>query len=286
MCYILWLKVFSVTAKEEEPASFNLVATLSGHKERVVSVAWNPHKDGSLLSASYDGTAQVWDVQDKKPLANFAGHGGRVLCCEWNPLEPDSAITGSDDLTLRLWKVTDQVHSTAGESIAAKGGKEKKKTVGFKPVPSGAGHQQARHQSVPAGKKKPTSKLKSLFPVSAALEARGRLEGLNDCRIMAALKGIPLKHSVSDDAPESACIFPAEDFGQDQLTHLGFFCDGQSTRRMLQEEIEHHEEGSNADLAAHMRIWQGDVESVLKEAVRKRQLSDWLVGLAPQVSLE
>ena len=37
----------------------SLVATLTGHKERVVSLAWSPHQDGILLSASYDGTAQV-----------------------------------------------------------------------------------------------------------------------------------------------------------------------------------------------------------------------------------
>ena len=55
----LLLKNIVFSVNDQAPASFTLVATLSGHKERVVSVAWNPHKDGSLLSASYDGTAQV-----------------------------------------------------------------------------------------------------------------------------------------------------------------------------------------------------------------------------------
>lgn len=43
----------------DKSATSNLAATLSGHKDRVISLAWSPHEDGKLLSASYDGTAQV-----------------------------------------------------------------------------------------------------------------------------------------------------------------------------------------------------------------------------------
>ena len=88
------LTVFNVIAGEDQVVTSSLVATLSGHKDRVVSVAWNPHQDGILLSASYDGTAQVWDVINKNPLKNFSRHSGRLLCCEWSALEPDIAITG------------------------------------------------------------------------------------------------------------------------------------------------------------------------------------------------
>ena len=220
---------------------------------------------------------------NKLPVANFAGHTGRLLCCEWNALEQDTAVTGGDDMTVRMWKVKDQIHRTPAESVAVKVIKERKKTP-FKPPSSFSG---ARHASTSsaAAKKKPTSKLKSLFPVSAALESRGRTEGLKDCKILATLKGVSLKHSIVDEDPE-AYRFPPSDFGDAELAHLGFFCSRESTIQMLQEEIDHHQEGSNFDLAAHMRIWQGDVEPMLREAVKKRQLNDWLVSLAPQVSLE
>lgn len=33
--------------------------TLSGHTAKITSLAWSPHHDGRLVSASYDGTAQV-----------------------------------------------------------------------------------------------------------------------------------------------------------------------------------------------------------------------------------
>lgn len=36
-----------------------LVATLNGHSEKVVSLAWSPHFHGRLLSASYDCTYKV-----------------------------------------------------------------------------------------------------------------------------------------------------------------------------------------------------------------------------------
>lgn len=219
---------------------------------------------------------------NKQHLANFGGHNGRLLCCEWNALVEDTAVTGGDDMTIRMWKIKEQTHKTPAESIAVKTMKERKKTAFKPPSSSFAGRHQA---SSGTSKKKPSSKLKSLFPVSAALEARGRLEGLKDCKILATLKGVTLKHSIVEEDLESY-TYPACEFGDAELAHLGFFASRESTVQMLQEEIDHHQEGSNLDLAAHLRIWQGDVESLLREAVKKRQLNEWLVSLAPQVSLE
>lgn len=54
---------------------------------------------------------------------------------------------------------------------------------------------------------------------------------------------------------------------------------------MIDQEVMHHVAGSSLDLAAHMLLWLGDVEPVLREAVRLRKLSDFLVSLAPRVSL-
>ena len=43
----------------ETIAFYRTVATLSGHTERVVSLAWSPHQSGYLISGSYDNTVQV-----------------------------------------------------------------------------------------------------------------------------------------------------------------------------------------------------------------------------------
>lgn len=214
-------------------------------------------------------------------MANFGGHGGKLLCCEWSALEQDTAITGSDDMTVRMWNIKDQTHVTPSDSIAKRGVKERKKTV--QKIPASSSSRPA--YSASSAKKKVIGKLKSLFPVSASLEGRGRTEGLKDCKVLANAKGLPLNHSVADEDSESYNV-PVDKLGVRKYAHLGFFYNRETTVNMLQEEIKHHEEGSNLDLAAHLRIWQGDVEPMLREAVKRKQLNDWLVSLAPQISLE
>lgn len=216
----------------------------------------------------------------KAPVANYsAGHAGRVLCCEWSATEADVIIAGGDDATIHLWKISEQTYKTPGESITARNAKEKSKTTAKASTAAPA------RSAPPASKKKPGAKLKSLFSVSANLESRGRTEGLRDCKILATAKGIPLQHSAPSGSSEN-CSFANTELGRGKLAHLGFFVDSEATKRMLDGEIKHHEVSDNFDLAAHLRIWQDDVETLLKEAVKKRLLDDWLVAMAPRVSKE
>ncbi|XP_049730126.1 gem-associated protein 5 isoform X1 [Elephas maximus indicus] len=85
--------------------------TLSGHTAKITSLAWSPHHDGRLVSASYDGTAQVWDTLREEPLCNFRGHRGRLLCVEWSPLDPDCIYSGADDFCVYKWLTSMQNHS-------------------------------------------------------------------------------------------------------------------------------------------------------------------------------
>ncbi|XP_012508635.1 PREDICTED: gem-associated protein 5 [Propithecus coquereli] len=85
--------------------------TLSGHTAKITSLAWSPHHDGRLVSASYDGTAQVWDAVREEPLCNFRGHRGRLLCVAWSPLDPDCIYSGADDFCVYKWLTSMQDHS-------------------------------------------------------------------------------------------------------------------------------------------------------------------------------
>ncbi|XP_042553568.1 gem-associated protein 5 isoform X1 [Dipodomys spectabilis] len=85
--------------------------TLSGHTAKITSLAWSPHHDGRLVSASYDGTAQVWDTLREEPLCNFRGHRGRLLCVAWSPLDPDCIYSGADDFCVYKWLISMQDHS-------------------------------------------------------------------------------------------------------------------------------------------------------------------------------
>src|SRR5271166_4711471 len=101
------LPVSSLSAQEPK-----LRATLQGHSQPVVSVAFSP--DGkTLASASYDGTLKLWDVTNGKERTTFKGHRGCVGAVAFNADGKTlaSAIMGSptlsaDNNTIKLWEVT------------------------------------------------------------------------------------------------------------------------------------------------------------------------------------
>ncbi|XP_067279669.1 gem-associated protein 5 isoform X2 [Pseudorasbora parva] len=105
--------------------------TLSGHTNKITGLAWSPHHDGRLVTACYDGTAQVWDVLKEQPVCNYRGHSGRLLSVQWSAVHPDLIWTGGDDFTLQEWAVSKQEHITPPKSkkrvdIEKKRGPQKK----------------------------------------------------------------------------------------------------------------------------------------------------------------
>ena len=57
-----------------------------------------------MLTASFDETAKLWDVESGECLKTFEGHHGAVLSAAFSH---DSArmLTASDDGTAKLWDV-------------------------------------------------------------------------------------------------------------------------------------------------------------------------------------
>ncbi|KAL3879528.1 hypothetical protein ACJMK2_031822, partial [Sinanodonta woodiana] len=101
---------------------------LEGHSGRITGLAWSPHKEGQLVSVSYDGRALVWDVASVQIKACYQGHLGKLLCVEWSGLDPDDVITGGDDFALHRWKVSK--HAPHPDQLEPK----KKKKYKAKPV--------------------------------------------------------------------------------------------------------------------------------------------------------
>src|SRR6266852_2531463 len=57
--------------------------TLIGHRSRIREVCWSP--DGRrLATASWDGTAKVWDTASGRELLNLPGHAGGVVSVSWS----------------------------------------------------------------------------------------------------------------------------------------------------------------------------------------------------------
>jgi|GEM_PF-3990325 len=73
------------------------------HGAAVLSVAFSP--DGKrALSASYDRTLKLWDVESGKEVATWWGHAAWVSSVAFSP-DGKRALSGSEDFTLKLWDV-------------------------------------------------------------------------------------------------------------------------------------------------------------------------------------
>jgi CHAT domain/TIR domain/WD domain, G-beta repeat len=79
----------------------HLARTLTGHDSWVTGVAFSP--DGRLLAtASYDGTAWLWDPATGEQLRALAGHAGWVRGVAFSP-DGRLLATAGDDGMARLW---------------------------------------------------------------------------------------------------------------------------------------------------------------------------------------
>ncbi|GAU34431.1 hypothetical protein TSUD_393840 [Trifolium subterraneum] len=76
-------------------------ATISGHSEAVLSVAFSP--DGrQLASGSGDTTVRFWDLGTQTPMYTCKGHKNWVLCIEWSP-DGKYLVSGSKSGELICW---------------------------------------------------------------------------------------------------------------------------------------------------------------------------------------
>ena len=74
----------------------------------------NPANNGELLvSASADGTAQLWSSRAATAIAALRGHRNEVTRAFFSP-DGDAVITASRDRTLRRWRITRPVMLAAG----------------------------------------------------------------------------------------------------------------------------------------------------------------------------
>ncbi|MFF4424663.1 hypothetical protein ACFY04_28470 [Streptomyces sp. NPDC001549] len=97
--------------------------SLATHDDVVTSLAFAP--GGHLLaSASWDGTARLWQVTGGRalwPLSVLHGHTRFVRCVTFSP-DGRTLVTASEDGTARVWNVTDPRKPRLTSVIAPEGG--------------------------------------------------------------------------------------------------------------------------------------------------------------------
>ena len=88
------------------------VRQLQGHSQAVCGL--NTDSDGNVLSASWDSTAKVWNV-DGTCLLTLEGHERSVLCIIAHP-EAGKYITCSADLTIGIWSGAKRIGTMRGHT--------------------------------------------------------------------------------------------------------------------------------------------------------------------------
>jgi ribosome assembly protein 4 len=76
-------------------------ATLSGHTEAILSVAFSPNGLG-LATASGDTTVRIWDLNTETPMHTCKSHSNWVLCISWSPCGNFLASGGMDSM-IYIW---------------------------------------------------------------------------------------------------------------------------------------------------------------------------------------
>ncbi|WP_327252428.1 nSTAND1 domain-containing NTPase [Streptomyces sp. NBC_01244] len=97
--------------------------SLATHDDVVTSLAYAP--GGRLLaSASWDGTARLWQVTGGRalwPLSVLRGHSRFVRCVAFSP-DGRTLVTASEDATVRVWDVTDPRRPRLASVLSPGGG--------------------------------------------------------------------------------------------------------------------------------------------------------------------
>src|SRR5579859_3571810 len=101
-----------------------LLYTFHGHSNWVWSAAWSPGGPSSspgrvarIVSASGDGTAQVWDASSGDHLNIYTGHTDSVYAAAWSP-DGKRIASASYDKTVQIWDATygDHFYTYTGHS--------------------------------------------------------------------------------------------------------------------------------------------------------------------------
>lgn len=87
------------------------VRELTGHTGVVVSADWLPSGD-QIITASWDRTANLYDVETGELVQSLGGHDLELTHTSAHPVQR-LVVTSSKDTTFRLWDFRESIHSVS-----------------------------------------------------------------------------------------------------------------------------------------------------------------------------
>ncbi|KKF96474.1 Histone acetyltransferase type B subunit 2 [Ceratocystis fimbriata CBS 114723] len=100
----LTLKI--VDLREASNSKAALVAK-DGHVDAINALAWNPHQEVLVATASGDKTIGLWDIRNvKQKVHTFTGHEDAVTSLQWHPTEAGVLGSGSYDRRILFWDLS------------------------------------------------------------------------------------------------------------------------------------------------------------------------------------
>jgi len=79
-----------------------------GHKDAVLSLAWNRNAEHILASGSVDQTVHIWDLHTAKIATTLTPHTAMIQALQWHPFEASNLLTGCSDKVVRLFDCTNE----------------------------------------------------------------------------------------------------------------------------------------------------------------------------------
>ncbi|NER25126.1 MAG: WD40 repeat domain-containing protein [Symploca sp. SIO1C2] len=80
------------------------IVKLSGHSDKVTSIAFNPQNGAILASCSYDKTIKLWYIPEKRCLGTLSAHQEAVYTLAFSP-DGEILASGSNDNSIKLWNL-------------------------------------------------------------------------------------------------------------------------------------------------------------------------------------
>lgn len=280
---------------ESEVARFKVVARLTGHTDKIVAMAWNPHLSGYLMSASYDNTVQIWNIETQALAATYVGHKAPVHCCMWSPLNPDYAITGSSDFTVRIWKISEQEIIQPSEKVRPKCGQTKKSKRakaaaiecpnGIVPEIETAETEIAKPEvanenietvNIPNGAKPTKERAKKVSYLSSytkrLLEKSTYVESLRNLVTEVGRSGTDVANRKDEEK------------GNEKIATI--FGTPEDIAMILDEERSSHTSQGHYNTSTEMSVWNCGLRKNLQEAIKEKRLNDFLVSLSVSLSMK